>query len=206
MEPGGRLRGGLALALLLAACGPRPAPVPEVLAPPEALSPLLPPCHRIERIEVSRSRRLLQATCEGGGRLELRVALGRDGKAPKRSAGDLRTPEGLYRISGPPRSSWRYHLFIPIDYPAIADAEVALGEGRLSGREYWRIRDAHDRGEAPPPDTVLGGDIGFHGEGKRWRGDSEHLDWTYGCIAMSDTDVERLAERVEVGVPVAIVP
>lgn len=196
----------LAVGSVAIGCVPAPRPVPAAVEPPVVFSPQLPPCRRIERIEVSRAQRLLRATCEGGGRLELRVALGRDGEAPKSSEGDWRTPQGDYRVSGPPRRSRRYHLFIPIDYPSVADADAALVEGRLSPREYRRILVAHARGETPPADTALGGEIGFHGEGRRWRGDSEHLDWTYGCIAMSDTDIERLAATVEVGTPVAIGP
>lgn len=189
-----------------AGCSPQPARVPSVLAPPEVLAPQIPPCLRIARIEVSRSERRLRATCERGGRVELSVALGRDGEAPKRSAGDLRTPEGLYRVSAPPRPSWRYHLFIPIDYPSLADAETALDDGRLSGRDYWRIRDAHERGDTPPADTSLGGDIGFHGEGARWAGDSAELDWTLGCIAVRDADLDYLIARIEPGIPVEIFP
>lgn len=137
--------------------------------------------------------------------VELPVALGREAKGPKRSAGDARTPEGRYRISGPPRAS-RFHRFIPIDYPSLADADAARADARLSEAAYRRIAAAHARGEAPPSDTLLGGDLGFHGEGERWRGDSLHLDWTYGCIALSDSDIDFLAERSAVGTPVVILP
>jgi hypothetical protein len=200
----------LAAALVLAGgCGfgqRGPAEIAPAIEPPAAVSPRLPPCLHIARIEVSRSQRLLRATCERGGLLELRVALGRASDGAKRSAGDARTPEGLYRVSGPPKRSRRFHLFIPIDYPSVADSQQALADGRVSPADHRRILNAHERGAAPPGDTPLGGEIGFHGEGERWRGDSEHLDWTFGCIAMSDADVERLAELISVGTPVVIGP
>jgi murein L,D-transpeptidase YafK len=136
---------------------------------------------------------------------ELVIALGREPAGPKRHAGDSRTPEGRYRISGEPQSS-RFHLFLPIDYPSVEDADAARAEGRISPRDHQRILAAHARGDPPPKDTPLGGNLGLHGEGERWRGDSPHLDWTYGCIALSDGDVAFLAERAPVGTPVVIRP
>jgi murein L,D-transpeptidase YafK len=133
------------------------------------------------------------------------VALGRAPFGPKQGRGDLRTPEGLYHVSGAARRS-RFHRFLPIDYPSLADAERARAEGRLAGRDLERIAAAHARGQTPPADTPLGGDLGFHGEGERWRGDSEHLDWTYGCLAMTDERIEFLAARVRRGTPVRILP
>jgi hypothetical protein len=64
--------------------------------------------------------------------------------------------------------------------------------------------EAHDRGAVPPFDTPLGGDIGFHGEGQRWKGESRDLDWTFGCIALTDADLDFLLARAPAGTPVAI--
>lgn len=194
----------------MAGCGgdalpPEPPPPPPAEATPAPPPPEPPPCLRIERIEVSKSERRLRAHCERGRVVELVIALGRDPEGPKLRAGDTRTPEGRYRISGPAQSS-RFHLFLPIDYPSVADAEAARAEDRISEGGYRRILAAHARGDAPPGDTALGGELGFHGEGRRWRGDSPHLDWTYGCIGLSDEDIDFLAERVEVGTPVWIEP
>jgi murein L,D-transpeptidase YafK len=133
------------------------------------------------------------------------VALGRRPEGPKRAEGDLRTPEGLYRISGAARAS-RFHRFLPFDYPSREDAERARAEGRITRAELARIEAALARGAPPPHDTPLGGHLGFHGEGARWRGDSEHLDWTYGCIAMTDERIEFLATRTLPGTPVRIEP
>ncbi len=152
-----------------------------------------------------KSERRLHARCERGAVVTLPVALGRDPDGPKRRAGDLRTPEGRYRITGPARPS-RFHRFIPIDYPSRADAETAYSEGRLSETDYLRIARAHLDGLSPPQDTPLGSRLGFHGEGSRWRGESEHLDWTTGCVALRDGDVDFLAERVAPGTPVEIRP
>lgn len=127
--------------------------------------------------------------------MDIPVALGWARSGPKRVAGDGRTPVGSYHVILPPRSS-RFHLFVPIDYPSVEDAARALAAGTIAEDEYDRIRNAHDAGLLPPQDTPLGGHLGFHGEGHDWRGRSETSDWTLGCIAMSDEDVEFLAKRL----------
>jgi hypothetical protein len=204
------LRPVFAAGLLIAACAPAPSPPPPLPpvppAPPAAEIPVPPPpCVSVTRIEVIKSRRLLRAHCEGGRIVELTVALGRDTAGAKLRAGDTRTPEGHYRVNGPPRSS-RFHLFIPIDYPSLEDARAGRADGRISAAAYARIEAAHARGESPPGDTALGGNLGFHGEGDRWRGDSVDLDWTNGCVGLSDADIDFLAARIAVGTPVAITP
>jgi murein L,D-transpeptidase YafK len=154
---------------------------------------------------VYKAMRELVAHCEGGGEERMTAAMGREPRGHKLTQGDLRTPEGSYRIVGPLERN-RFHGFIPIDYPSQQDADEALAEGRIGRRDHARIADAHRRGVQPPGDTPLGGDIGIHGEGRRWAGDSQHLDWTYGCVAVTDAALDFLAARVEVGVEVEILP
>jgi murein L,D-transpeptidase YafK len=199
--------GACSLLLLVAACAPPPAgppPTPPVapLPPPEEAPPAA--CERILWIEIRKSERRLRAACEGGASLAWTVALGREPLGAKRAQGDLRTPEGAYRIARSRAS--RFHRFVPIDYPSLDDAARARGEGRLATRDYERIAAAHARGAPPPADTPLGGHLGLHGEGERWRGDSLSLDWTYGCVAMSDGEIDFLAEHAPPGTPVRIVP
>jgi murein L,D-transpeptidase YafK len=199
--------------LLLAACAwlePAPAPTPApglpeppVVGPPEVdLEP--PPCERVERIVVHKSERRLVAECEGGARVEFTAALGREPEGPKLRAGDERTPEGEYRIAGPAQPS-RFYLFIPIDYPSRADAIRALQRGVLSPTAYAAVVRGIRRGE-PPQGSPLGGGLGLHGEGERWRGDSELLDWTNGCVAVKDDHIEFLAEHAPIGTPVLLLP
>ena len=198
------LRHGAATLLLATACSTAPAPLP---APPPPLAAPTPEvgCERILAIEVAKHERLLRAHCEGGAVVEMPVALGRGRAGDKRVRGDARTPEGHYRISGPPRAS-RFHRFLPIDYPSLADAATARAEGRLSEDDYRRIAAAHGLAEAPPSDTSLGGELGLHGEGKKWRGESRFHDWTYGCIGLADADIDFIAARSAIGTPVVIAP
>jgi hypothetical protein len=132
------------------------------------------------------------------------IGLSREPAGAKLARADQRVPEGEYRIAGPARSS-RFHLFLPIDYPSPADADRALAQGLITRVERDAIEHAHAAGSLPPQDTALGGNLGFHGEGERWRGELD-LDWTEGCVAVSDDVIELLAERAPPGTPVRIVP
>jgi hypothetical protein len=192
-----------AAALAAGACA-RPAPPPPAPAPAAEAPAPPPPCERVERIVVRKSERALVAACTGGGELRLPVALAR-AAGPKRVRGDHRMPEGDYRIAAPARPSARFHRFLPIDYPSPADAERGLADGRIGAAERDAIVRAHRAGRMPPQETPLGGHLGFHGEGRRWKG-SGALDWTEGCIALADADVERLGRLAPPGTPVRIEP
>jgi murein L,D-transpeptidase YafK len=134
------------------------------------------------------------------------VALGRQPLGRKSRAGDGRTPEGVYWVAERPRASELYHRFIPLSYPSRADAAQARAAGAISERIYNAILDAHDIGQVPPQHTPMGGDIGIHGEGERWRGYSQSVDWTFGCVAVTDAEIDFLANRVRAGTPVTIHP
>jgi murein L,D-transpeptidase YafK len=195
---------GVALACAQAPPAPPPAAHPAVPSP-AAVAPVEPACARILEIEIDKSERSLVARCSDGAEVRMRVALGREPVGPKREAGDERTPEGRYRTREPAPLS-RFHRFVPLDYPSLEDAERALAEGRLSRADRDRIALAHARGELPPKDTPLGGELGLHGEGWRWQDASSALDWTLGCIAVSDAEIDYLAERLAPGTPVLISP
>ncbi len=113
------------------------------------------------------------------------VALGSGGLAPKRRQGDDRTPEGLYWIDSRNPAS-RFHLALHISYPEPSD-----------------IEQARKRGVNP------GGDIMIHGLGREFKslGKRQYLyDWTAGCIAVTDTEIEEIWRLVPDGTPVEIRP
>jgi lipoprotein-anchoring transpeptidase ErfK/SrfK len=61
----------------------------------------------------------------------------------------------------------------------------------------------------PPWGTPLGGNIGIHGYGRRRDRAREHAagrDWTDGCIAVTNEEIERIADHIRVGTRVIIVP
>jgi murein L,D-transpeptidase YafK len=113
------------------------------------------------------------------------VALGRNPKGPKEHAGDHKTPEGEYIIDAKKTRS-RFHLALHISYPNNADRERA-------------------RRESVDP----GGDVEIHGiqNGLGWVGRwHSEFDWTDGCIAVTDEEIEQIWSRVAVGTPVEINP
>ncbi|MEM9596209.1 MAG: L,D-transpeptidase [Acidobacteriota bacterium] len=167
---------------------------PAVQAPPtEIKGPLGDP-----RIVVHKSSRELWLY---EGEIVVRrfpVGLGFAPEGHKAREGDGATPEGRYTVCVKNPQS-RYHLSLGLDYPGRSDAERGLGAGRITADQHARIVDALERGVCPPWDTPLGGEIYIHGRGSA-------ADWTLGCVALDDPDIETLFRAVGVGTSVEIRP
>jgi hypothetical protein len=129
---------------------------------------------------------------------DYRVGLGPRPNGDKQWQGDGRTPEGDFFVClKKPNSS--YHKSLGLSYPSPKHAERALVAGNISTEDFRKIVQAIDSHSPPPWDTVLGGQIFIHGGGA-------HDDWTKGCIALYNTDMDELFEIVSVGVQVEILP
>lgn len=119
------------------------------------------------------------------------IVLGIDPYGPKVYQGDLRTPEGLYRIQKK-RPHQRWSRFLLLSYPNDVDRQryaMAINEGRVP------IVDGHAPG--------LGGAVGIHGT-DREDSNARGVDWTWGCISMLNRHVAEIYDRVPVGTPVLI--
>lgn len=127
-----------------------------------------------------------------------RVGLGFEPVADKVRQGDGATPEGEYIVVVKNPQS-QYHLSLGLNYPNAADAERGLEAGLISRQEAARITEADKKGRRPPWDTALGGEIFIHGRGSS-------ADWTLGCVALDDPDIEELYAAVKVGTPVTVKP
>ncbi len=124
------------------------------------------------------------ARTEDGGAACWRVALGVDSSGehpagPKRRRGDRKTPQGWYRSSDKPWSS--FAPAVAIHYPNVADARAGLSAGLVSEAQVQAIEQAVAGDRKPDQKTRLGGEILFHGGGS-W------TDWTWGCVAFDDQD------------------
>jgi murein L,D-transpeptidase YafK len=132
------------------------------------------------------------------------VALGSSGAGFKHRRGDNKTPVGVFRV-GWINDHSRFKRFIGLDYPNLEYAERALREHRIDHLTYERIRAAWMNGYTPPQDTPLGGQIGIHGVGA---GDPQvhgaGIDWTSGCVALDNHQIEALRPWVKVGMRVEI--
>lgn len=119
------------------------------------------------------------------------ISVGRGGDGHKRQEGDGRTPEGRYTIDSRHRSK-TYHRFLHISYPNKGDKQA--------------FAQAKKAGELPKGATI-GGAIGIHGEraGREW---TPHtwVNWTQGCIAVGNDEVDELYRWVKPGAVIVIHP
>jgi hypothetical protein len=120
------------------------------------------------------------------------ASFGIDPVSDKRKAFDCATPEGLYFVSYK-KDVTRFHRTLGLSFPGLADAEKALSSGLISIPEFMRIRDAARKSRPGPCNTGLGCGIAIHGGGVfRQFGQHRERDWTEGCIALDNPDVEKL--------------
>ncbi|PMR71893.1 L,D-transpeptidase family protein [Halomonas heilongjiangensis] len=131
------------------------------------------------------------------------ISLGRGGARIQRRRGDNATPLGEFRVNRFNRQS-DWHIFIGIDYPTPAHARLALEAGIYSQQDYDDYFDYYRRRGYPPQQTVLGGAIGIHGIGKGDPDIHSRFHWTQGCVAVTDSQIERLAELIDIGTRVVI--
>lgn len=132
------------------------------------------------------------------------ISVGRGGTAELRFQGDGRTPKGVFRIGWiNPKS--QYHLFFGLDYPTLDHAERAYDAAQIDFDTYYEISNAVLHGQTPPQNTRLGGYIGIHGLGNKDLRVHRTLNWTQGCVALTNEQIDQLARWVNVGTRVVII-
>ncbi len=132
------------------------------------------------------------------------IALGYGGAAELRFQGDGQTPKGVFQIGWINPQS-KFHLFFGLDYPNLDQAKQAYQSARIDYQTYQEISAAVSQGQTPPQDTALGGYIGIHGLGSKDPGVHKTLNWTEGCVALTNEQVDQLASWVGVGTRVVII-
>ena len=131
------------------------------------------------------------------------IAIGRYGKTYFKMKGDHRTPLGRFAIAWIPAKS-QYHRFLGLNYPDLERADRALADGDITEAQWQAIRRASEANRRPPQDTPLGGFIGIHGTGDGDLKIHSQYNWTSGCIALTNEQIDRLVALVRVGTPVEI--
>jgi murein L,D-transpeptidase YafK len=167
----------LLLALLL--------PISGVLGWANHLDDPIPQVTKADLVVVEKSKRELTIFSEGTPLKTYRVALGRVPIGPKSREGDKRTPEGRYTIDYRKADSG-YFRALHISYPSQVDADSARKDG-----------------------VSPGGDIMIHGlrNGFGWLGKLHRFaDWTLGCVAVTNEEMEELWRAVPDGTPVELKP
>ena len=148
------------------------------------------------KIVVFKSRRRLMLYANNKLLRVYRVGLGTDPVNDKIKEGDRRTPEGDFYVFTKNEHS-AFYLSLGLSYPNAEDAERGLRDGLITRQQYNQIVDAIRRKVAPPQNTPLGGQIYIHGNGSQ-------SDWTWGCVALDNTDIRELFDAVPVKTPVVI--
>lgn len=145
----------------------------------------LPAGTTIDRILVEKAERKLSIFRDGRRLKTYRVALGGNPIGAKEKEGDMKTPEGVYTIDyRNPKSD--YHLALHLSYPSAEDSTRAASRG-----------------------VPAGFDIMIHGlpNGQGWIGATHRQkDWTAGCIALTDEEIEELWRVTPDGTAVEIRP
>ena len=139
---------------------------------------------RVDRIVVSKADHTMTLMSKGKAFRVYKVALGRGPDGPKEHQGDHKTPEGEYVIDQKNPQS-RFHLALHVSYPNALDR-----------------KRAEEKGLDP------GGAIMIHGMERHfsWLGALQHdVDWTDGCVAVTNPEIEEVYRLVPVGTPVEII-
>ena len=157
-------------------------------------------------IEISKSDQ--QLLVKDGGRTvkQYRVAFGKGGKGTKRKLGDKKTPVGVYKIIDF-KSDSKFHLFMQLDYPNLLDAWYGYKNEIITASEFKNIATAFKTKQKPPQNTPLGGYIGIHGLGEITEEKlliHEGFNWTEGCIALTNEQINDLRQYVSIGTKVVI--
>jgi len=111
-----------------------------------------------------------------------------------------RTPEGEFFVASKNSTSQFYKALV-LNYPNAEDAKRGMEGDLITRQQYESIVAAEETFSMPPMNTELGGWIEIHGEGTGLR-----KNWTQGCVAVQNVQLDRLWDIVDVGTPVLIDP
>ncbi len=131
------------------------------------------------------------------------VSIGRYGTTWSKVTKDDKTPLGKFKIGWINQKS-RFHRFFGLDYPSLENAKRALEEKKISYETWYQILDAKILGKTPPQNTQLGGHIGIHGIGQGNPDIHNNYNWTNGCIALTNKQIDQLSQWVKTGTVVNI--
>lgn len=140
---------------------------------------------KADEVLVIKSEKRLYLIADGQRFASFRVTFGGDPEGHKEQVGDQRTPEGHY-ILGYKNINSRYYKSIRISYPNAQDRLNALQKG-----------------------VDPGGDIMIHGQPNGWGWTSpvmQLFSWTDGCVALTNSNMDKVWASVEPGTPIEIRP
>lgn len=137
----------------------------------------------IDKIIVIKSKHLMELYSKNELIKTYKIAIGRGGLGPKEFEGDKKTPEGVYKIVSKNKDSG-YHNNLGVSYPNLNDIERCKKLNKPTG-----------------------GDIKIHGlkNGFGFIGSMHRLfDWTLGCIAITNEEIDELSDHTTIGTIIEI--
>jgi murein L,D-transpeptidase YafK len=138
---------------------------------------------KVTHMHIEKHKRVMKLYIGGTLIKTYRISLGSQPVGPKEREGDGKTPEGNYTISH--KNAWsRFHKSLKVSYP-----------------------NKHDRKMAKKHNVSPGGDIMIHGLGAEFShlGKSHvQYDWTLGCMAVTNEEIDEIWKMVDVGTPLMI--
>jgi murein L,D-transpeptidase YafK len=140
---------------------------------------------KVDRIVIVKSKREMTLMSGGNTVKSYKVALGTEPVGAKQRQGDHKTPEGIYSVDAKVAQS-EFHRALHLSYPSAADRERARKMG-----------------------VSPGGDVEIHGLGAKWGwvgAAHRNSDWTDGCVAVTNEEIDEIWPLVAVGTTVEIRP
>ncbi|WOX07103.1 L,D-transpeptidase family protein [Microbulbifer pacificus] len=139
----------------------------------------------VDEVVVYKAKHLMQLKRNGKVVKSYKVVFGKNPVGHKQYAGDSRTPEGRYTLNWKKKNSTFYRA-IHVSYPNAADRARAAKLGKSPG-----------------------GAIMIHGQKPHWKGIEKYLtrmNWTDGCIAVTNPEMDEIWAMVNPGTPIEIFP
>lgn len=131
------------------------------------------------------------------------ISIGRNGITTNKTINDERTPVGKFKINRINNNS-QYKLFFGINYPTSSYAKQAYLDEKIDTDTYFAILKALKNNQTPPQTTDLGGYLGIHGLGKADLKIHKQLNWTKGCVAITNKQITKLRKYINIGTIVVI--
>ena len=137
----------------------------------------------IDSLVVLKSERILTVFSKKTILKTYKIALGKNPSGKKHFEGDYKTPEGLYFIDAKSATS-KFHKNLNVSYPNKEDVKYAALQNKPAGD-----------------------DIKIHGLPNGYNEENYTLyDWTWGCIALTNIEIDELYEHIKLGSPILILP
>lgn len=152
------------------------------------------------KIIIRKRKRVLELYSDDKLFRAYKISLGNNPTKDKTVEGDGSTPVGEFYIYTKNEQS-KFYLSLALSYPNKEDAVRGLRVGLITQEEHDAIITAINEKKMPPQKTRLGGEIYIHGGTV-----GEPTDWTQGCIALTNKEIEELFDSVPLETPVVIKP